>query len=304
MSAAPRSTLGASAGRCAGAARSSARSRCRRTARPRRRSRRRTNSVEPPPMSTTRNGAADGAASSSRSRRRRTAGLLRPDTTSGSTPSRSRTPSTKTRRGCSRRGSPRSRTKRTPLDAAASRQRLGVLGSTRRRCAPAPRGAAAGAVDALAEPDDLHPRSRSTSDPRRVDVGDQQPDRVGAAVDRRDPRHASPRRVGDDARAVGPPLGQPVERLVAERVDARAGGERVGDEHVQALDPVGMPPAEMPAISGTSPSGGPVGAGSPRARRAYGAARSGRRPAGPVISRIRPDASSVPIADGSRGQVR
>ena len=42
---------------------------------------------------------------------------------------------------------------------------------------------------------------------------------------------------GADAGAGGPPLAQLGERLVAERVHARAGGQRVRDVDVQALDP-------------------------------------------------------------------
>ena len=42
-----------------------------------------------------------------------------------------------------------------------------------------------------------------------------------------------------DAGARGPPLADLVERLVAERVHARPGGQRVRGVHVQALDPVG-----------------------------------------------------------------
>src|SRR4051794_6144819 len=44
------------------------------------------------------------------------------------------------------------------------------------------------AVDTFAEPHDLHPPD-DVDEPVAVDVGDEQPDRVGAAVDRRDSRH-------------------------------------------------------------------------------------------------------------------
>ena len=88
-----------------------------------------------------------------------------------------------------------------------------------------------------------------------ADVGDEQADRVGAAVDRGD---AGPDAVAHGAlpasvvsrssRAAAPGASaeqgcrchhgvEHRERLVAERVDPGPGGERVGDEHVQALDP-------------------------------------------------------------------
>ncbi len=72
----------------------------------------------------------------------------------------------------------------------------------------------------------------------RVDVGDEQPDGVRAAVDRGDPGHSSPAAARrGHARAGGPELAEPVEHLVAERVDPSALGERLRGQHVQALDP-------------------------------------------------------------------
>ena len=102
--------------------------------------------------------------------------------------------------------------------------------------------------------------SRSVERARRgVDVRDEQTDGVGPAVDRSHTSHAA-----QPAIAATPPAPDPRparaagvrrarqqvqrsgrhgsrdqrERLVAERVDARPGGERVRDQHVQALDPV------------------------------------------------------------------
>ena len=61
------------------------------------------------------------------------------------------------------------------------------------RARRAPRGEPPGPVDALAEPDDLHRAVQVDERPRgRVEVGDQQPDRVRAAVDAQPPRRCGP----------------------------------------------------------------------------------------------------------------
>ena len=125
-----------------------------------------------------------------------------------------------------------------PLGAGRAHD-VGVARRRRRRSAPAPR-ARSRPVRSTPCPSRTISIRRSTSRSVPgvgVDVGDQQPDRVGAAVDRRDPRHGVVLVRG--ARTAGPPVGQQVERLVAERVDARSRRERVRDEHVQALHPVG-----------------------------------------------------------------
>ena len=63
-----------------------------------------------------------------------------------------------------------------------------------------------------------------------------------AARSRPPPSPSSPASpLGRDAGARRPPLAELVERLVAERVHARPGGQRVRDGDVQALDPVGHP---------------------------------------------------------------
>ena len=70
----------------------------------------------------------------------------------------------------------------------------------------------------------------------------------------------------------------------------------------------GMPPAEIPSISGTScPAPGRARRGprgSARCALAYAAARSGSSSSRASISFIRPDPSSVPIREAARGQVR
>ena len=97
-------------------------------------------------------------------------------------------------------------------------------------------GEPAGGVDALAEPDDSMRRNTSVRRRRRPR---RRPAAGSSWCRSRSPRPASrllrrPRRTGR-----GPPRGQQGERLVAERVDPGPDGERVGDQHVQALDPVG-----------------------------------------------------------------
>ena len=105
-------------------------------------------------------------------------------------------------------------------------------------------GQPAGAVDALTEPDDAH--VANDVDERAVGgrVGDQQADRVRPAVDRSDAVAARSSRersssVMRHAWAGRPPRLEPIERLVAERIDPTPGGQRVPDQYVQALHPVG-----------------------------------------------------------------
>ena len=98
-----------------------------------------------------------------------------------------------------------------------------------------------GAVDALAEPDDAH--LADEVDARAgvgVEVGDEQPEASWCRSRRRRPGSWLPlRRTGRHARAARPPVAQPVEHLVTERVHAAALGQRLAGEHVQALHPVG-----------------------------------------------------------------
>ena len=86
----------------------------------------------------------------------------------------------------------------------------------------------------------------------------------------------------------GPPLAhRRVERLVAERVDPGPGGQRVRDQHVQALDPVGHA-AGGDARAAARRSASRVGqVGLVRAR-GSAAASSGSVASRPAISRIRP----------------
>ena len=121
-----------------------------------------------------------------------------------------------------------------PLDAV-------VGGSWRRTrparpgCARAPRAPAGRCGRRPGRAGRSASRARRRSAAPSVDVGDEQPDRVRAAVDRGDTRrHGGARRTHGPA---GPPVGQQRQRLVAERVDARARGQRV----------------RRPARAGTSP---------------------------------------------------
>ena len=99
-------------------------------------------------------------------------------------------------------------------------------------------GEAPGRVDALPEPDDPHLAVHIGEAGRRDDVGDQQANGVGAAVDRGDLlTAASPRSRGNPRHRRCP--GRHGQRFVTERIDARALGERMRDQHVQAFDPVG-----------------------------------------------------------------
>ena len=224
----------------------------------------------------------------SRDARRRTTARppRRRTSTSGSTPSRSRTPATKTSAlvGVARRRG------RAEADPAAHV----VRGDDARRT-PRPRAKVRASASSASRPVRSTPwPSRTIRDlahrrPRRARSADQQLDRVGAAVDGGDAGHSTGR-VGADARAGGPPVAERVEHLVAERVDAAALGERLAGQHVQALDPVGHPAGRDAGDLGdarpiAARAAGEVGARAPR--RTPPPAR-GRRRAGPAISLHQP----------------
>ena len=200
-----------------------------------------------------------------------------PVTTSGSTPSASRTPATNSSR-LARVAGRGGRDDPHPLGA----ERRGTARRTRRARrsvrSSASGGEPAGAVDALPEPHDLHPAS-DVGEPRRRRPTSATSSRIelvpqsiaATRVTRRPPRRL---------RAHGPAAhqsGSSVERLVAERVHAGPGGERVRDQHVQALDPVGH------AAGGDAGDLGHVAElrrarrGSPRARPRTARAARGRR---------------------------
>ena len=117
-------------------------------------------------------------------------GLLgRPRTTSGSTPSAARTPSTKSSRFSASRDADvaTNRIASTPSSVQMSSYRRAASSVRVERL----RGDAAGAVDALAEPDDLHAAVQVDQRPGvRIHVGDEQSDGVGPAVDGSHTRHA------------------------------------------------------------------------------------------------------------------
>ena len=138
------------------------------------------------------------------------------------------------RRRCRRRAPPRWRrtaAARHPAAARPPRSRR-----SRPACAPTPR-AAIRPVRSTPCPSLVTCSSRARSvccAGRRVEVGHQQLERVGAAVERGHPHEASVSTQGP----ARPPRLEPVERLVAQPVGARPLGERVPDQHVQALHPV------------------------------------------------------------------
>ena len=100
-----------------------------------------------------------------------------------------------------------------------------------------------------------------------------------------------------------PPRAQRVEHLVTQRVHAASLRQRLSGEHVQALHPVGhaagRDPRDLGHLADRRPGleiglvGAPVG----RRELRVAASRS-------VISFISPEASSVPISEAARGQVR
>ena len=263
-------------------------------------------------MSTTRNGPGTRVGAAAR--------RWRPRSDSAPPPTRARPRARRraargrrrrTRRGCSASRVARRRDEPHALDAQLAAA-LRVLGGHGQRALQRLGREPPGAVDALAEPDDFHLALDVGQRPGPgVDVGDQQAHRVGAAVERRHPGHASSSvepsvglgRLGR-ARPARPPRRQRLQRLVAERVHA----------------PDRRPARARPARAGTSPGSAsrrrwcprsrgrrrarPGGAGSPRARPGSAAARSGSSSSRSVISPISPDDSSVLIAPVSRGQVR
>ena len=235
------------AGRRAGGARSSARSRCRPRARA-------PDACRPPEDELgraaadvddqERPGIRSGGELAGRAGERQR-GLLVAGDDLGLDAERLGRPSGRTRPRCRRRGW-RWWRRTAPRSAPSSGDGVRVVaqrgeGALQRLGREAP-----GAVDALAEPDDLHPPVDVGQHGRvRVDVGDEQPDRVRAAVDRRDPRslassgHGRRRARRLDA---GPASHHAPRRRAPRRrsgLTPRPGGERVRDQHVQALDPVG-----------------------------------------------------------------
>ncbi len=199
-----------------------------------------------------------------------------PESTTGVTPRRARTPSTNTSRvrGVARR---RRRAEADPLDRHAVRAdgRREVL-DRGERAGQRLVGQTAGLVDALPEPDDARLAARSTCG----QVGDQQLDGVGAAVDRGDPAHA-----GSASGATHGPSDHHspslASDLVTEQVDARPGGQRVGGQDVQALHPASASRRRRPPRARgrrRAPLGRP---GRPRGRRRRTRPARGRRRAGP-----------------------
>ena len=296
-----------SAGRRAGAARSAARSRCRptrgraagvrrraRTRSSRRRCRRPGTAPGAVPRSSRVAPAKDSAASSS------------PVTTSGSTPSALADAADElvAVRGVA---GGRGRDEPHPLGARARAITRGVASAARRRCAPAPRGRAgrcgrrparagrspsAGRRRAACRP----PASTSATSSRIEFV----PQSIAAT---RVTSAPPPRRPATQA----PPAHQSRqqrERLVAERVDARARRPASAPTSTcRHFTRSGMPPAETPVDLRHLAERVARGRGSPRARPGSAAASSGSLASRSVISRIRPSASSVPIGDAARGQV-
>ena len=205
-------------------------------------------------MSTTRNGPARGRPAPGWHRRTTAAPprrRVRPRARPRSRPA----PRRRTRPGCPRRGRPTS-----PRTAPARRRVRGCARRSRRRprtCAPAPRAPGAGPVDALAEPDDLHPPVHVDQGAgRRVDVGDQQPDRVGAAVDR---GHAvtvmrSSRHGGSARRMVQPPTrsGSSASASSPSGLTPGPAASECATRTCRHLTRSGIPPADTPAISGTT----------------------------------------------------
>ena len=135
-------------------------------------------------------------------------------------------------------------------------------------------GESAGAVDALPELTIRDSRTSSAASPVAGSrSAEQQLDGVRAAVERaatgRVKAGPPPR---PTRRPCGPPVAEPVEHLVAQRVDAAALHDACAASTWERLTRVGIPPAEMPSISGTP------GRSCGRARRApRGSARAPRR---------------------------
>ena len=205
----------------------------------------RTSSVEPPPMSTTSTGGSSGV------RRSRTAPsndqgrLLVARQHLGSTPEPRRARRRGRRRRCAASRVAEVAQNRTPGDVVR-RDQGGVLVDRRERARQRLVGEPAGRVDALAEPD--HPRLAHAAPCRQV--GDQQLDGVGAAVDRGDPGHGV-------TTTQGPSAHQSPSRSSTSSPSGFTPGPAASAcaaSTCRHLTRSGMPPAEMPSISGTSPS--------------------------------------------------
>ena len=183
----------------------------------------RISSVEPPPMSMTSTGAG-GARAGCGSRRRRTAAASSsPETTSGSTPSRSRTPAAKTSALLASRAAEVAQ-KRTASTWCAAIDR-GVLVDRGERAGPAPRRRAGRCGRRPGRAGPSASRGSSILVPVRVEVGDQQLDRVGAAVDGGDPGHAA--RSGSGGRRRGrTPRSRRAGRAPRRRAGSRRGPGR------------------------------------------------------------------------------
>ena len=128
-----------------------------------------------------------------------------PVSTSGATPSTAVTPRTKSALLAASRVALVA-TMRTAV-ADRSRDDARVTSQRAQRAVQRRGRQPAGGIDALAEPDDLHPPVHVGEPARhRVHVGDQQPQRVGPAVDGRDPdpgrrNPAGPQLIGRGHRA-------------------------------------------------------------------------------------------------------
>ena len=198
----------------------------------------RMSSVEPPPMSRTSSGSGSGGRS-----RIVPAKLVRasssPTRTSAFTPTRSRMPAEELLDVVGVAGGRRGA--EADLGDVELAHLLHVALDGREHPLQRRLGDVAGAVDALAETDHLHlAYDVAAGAGRHVEVGHEQPQRVGAAVEGGDAGHeVSAVRSTVDAGTARPPLTQLVEHLVAQRVHAATLGQRLRGEHVQALDPVG-----------------------------------------------------------------
>ena len=154
-------------------------------------------------------------------------------------------------------------------------------------------GQHARAVDPLPEAYDAGLAQRHVELPVVAHGADEELDRVGPAVDGRDGRLGVAHRVivqaALDARTRGPPVTEPVEDLVAERVDAAPQASDWPARTWRHLTRSGMPPALMPSISGTSSP-----ARSPTSARTPGSARAprGRPPRAPRRCRAGPASPS------------
>ena len=204
----------------------------------------RMSSVEPPPMSTTNTGGAGGRASDRTAPSKASAASSSPDTTSGSMPSRARTPATKTSALRASRVADVAQ-KRTRRGAVVADQH-GVLVERGERPLQRSRRELARAVDALTEAD--HPHLADGDLGQRAD---QQLDRVGAAVDGGDHRDGRCRAVAarPPQPAARPPRTgpRPTSPPSASSTSSPSGftpGPWASDcagQDVQALDPVGHP---------------------------------------------------------------